>query len=94
MKWALGIAGPGRGSYVGLTWWEDCPEGDLNMVWVDLVKMCGEGGQGGGAKASSAHAGVLSGNFPVSLPFPHIEALCTNNSGICHLPGNTNAQGK
>lgn len=37
----------------------------LNMVWVDLVKVCGEGGQGGRTEAS-AQAGVLSGNFPDS----------------------------
>lgn len=72
----------------------------LNMVWVDLVKMCGEGGQGGGAKALSAQAGVLSGNSLVSLPLPSPSAPVTlesvtslgtqmhkgNNPSVSHSP--------
>lgn len=31
----------------------------------------------------------------LTLSSPHLEkVLCTSNSGICHLPGNTDAQGK
>lgn len=56
-----GSQGLDMGAMVGLHGGQSALKVTLNMVWVDLVKICGKGGQGGEAEASLAQAKVLSG---------------------------------
>lgn len=100
MKWAVcsglwGSQGLGKAAMLGLHDGKTALKVTLNMVWVDLVKMW----RGRSGRSGRWGQGLISPSWGAFCKFASFftlstQRLCTNNFGICHLPGNTNAQGK